>query len=371
MINMWTEKTPAGTYKYSERFDNKYTGKTVKVSITKPKDDPLTRRVMPSLLYEKYLEKHGHTEEKSKDIPFGDLMDKWLDFHEPGWKAGTYRAYKGARNAIPKELSGTLVSKLTAAMINRHLHKLHAEGWSNSKMSKHNGVMHMSLTFGIDAGYNIDEALPNKLRPKRHKADRDDFKYLTIDELHTVERQLIEHGGQEYAHVVFVQATTGLRIGEALALRLMDIDIEKSVVHVHRSYDETTSRYNPPKNGKSRDSYMLEAAKERLKFLLDARKKEGAQPDDLLFTTKRKYMMRYSNLRYALKHYVFIEGKTITSHIFRHTYITFLIDNGMRFHLIAHQVGHEDTRMVEQVYGHYTDKTDQQLRKALSEIELK
>lgn len=368
---MWIEPTKAGTYKYCERFENTYTGKIHKVSITRSKNDPTTKRVMPALLHNKYLEKYGHTEEKSKDTSYGELMDKWLSFHEDGWKAGTTRAYKGARNAMPMELTRTLVSQLTAAMINRHLYTLHADGWSNSKMSKHNGVLRMSLLFGIDAGYNIDESLPSKIRIKRRKGERDNLKYLTMDELTTVERQLIERGGKEYAHAIFIQATTGLRIGEALALRLKDIDIENSVVHVRRSYDETTKRFNPPKNGKSRDAYMLDAAKQRLIHLMTVREAEGAQPDDLLFQNKKKHMMMYSNLRYALDHHVFIEGKKITSHIFRHTYITFLIDNGMPLHLIAYQVGHADTRMVEQVYGHYTDKTDEQLRQALGKIELK
>ena len=73
---------------------------------------------------------------------------------------------------------------------------------------------------------------------------------------------------------------TGLRIGELLALRWKDVDLERSVLHVNQSvYD---GHFDEPKSQRSRRSVPLGAMSMEI---LSARKSAGVNPEALVFST--------------------------------------------------------------------------------------
>lgn len=67
---------------------------------------------------------------------------------------------------------------------------------------------------------------------------------------------------------------------------------------------------------------------------------------------------------------VTIEGKKITTHIFRHTFITRMVENGVDLKLIAEHVGHSSTKMIEDVYLHFTELMNQRLADAIDSLEV-
>ena len=368
---MWIEDTPAGTYKYSKRFKNEYTGKWQKVSITRPDKSLKTQRVMPTLLYERYLEKYSMAEEKNlKDVPLEEILKQTLEANRPPVMANaTYAGYKSAYNRLPKKLKDVLISKITVTMFNRYLKQLYREGASNSKMQTATSALRMALDHAVADGHQVDPTIAGRIDYPRQIEIRNNRKYLTMEELMQVEEQLINNGHYDCAHVVHVQAFTGMRIGEVLALRLKDVDVKSKTIQVKRSLDQYTAEYGPTKSRDRREAFMMDDLPEVLKKIKDAREKQGATPDDQLFLNNHGTPMRYSSVRRPLS-MVYIEGKEITSHIFRHTYVTLLIDAGVDINLIAKQVGHSGTRMVEEVYGHYTDKAKKKLKNILTNIDL-
>lgn len=73
---------------------------------------------------------------------------------------------------------------------------------------------------------------------------------------------------------------TGLRIGELLALRWRDVDLESGALRVTQSVYE--GHFDEPKCQRSRRSLPLGAKSVEI---LSARKPAGADPDSLLFST--------------------------------------------------------------------------------------
>ena len=367
---MWIEDTPAGTYKYCERFENEFTGTTHKVCITKKQKNTSIRRAMPELLRKKFEKKHApQTQHATHDITYRELMDQWMAYNKNAWKPGTYHSYKSAIATMPDYLLDTLVSKLSAVMINKFLRDRVAGGASESWVNSSAVIMRRTLTYGLDANFDIDPNIPVRIKHKVPQLKKDEMKFLTHEELEDVQAQLIENSVPTYADMAFIQATTGLRAGEAIGLRVGDVDLEHKVLRATRTYNQATSSFHSPKNGKGRDVHLIDAAYERLYTLIEERKKQGARDDEPVFLNRWGYMAKYSGYAKALRS-VRIEDKNVTSHIFRHTYITMLIDEGIPFHLIAIQVGHENTKLIEEIYGHFTDKSEEQLKDGLGKIKL-
>lgn len=58
----------------------------------------------------------------------------------------------------------------------------------------------------------------------------------------------------------------------------------------------------------------------------------------------------------------------LTTHIFRHTFITRMVEQYVPATLIAEHVGHSDTQMIERVYNHFSEKTEEDLKTAINAI---
>jgi integrase len=68
-------------------------------------------------------------------------------------------------------------------------------------------------------------------------------------------------------------ARTGMRLGEAIAVAIQDIDFNSKYIWVKKSYRR--GKFNPPKNGKARKVDMSDQLTDVLKGLMTTRKKDA------------------------------------------------------------------------------------------------
>lgn len=157
---------------------------------------------------------------------------------------------------------------------------------------------------------------------------------------------------------------TGLRIGELLALRYCDYDKENATININGTiqYDYKNSsevKRGTPKNIYSvrdvslsdravsiLDSIMLENKRRSLWF-------EGYIDHGYIFTASRGNPYDIQFLNRKLKA-VQIEGKHLTTHIFRHTHISMLAELGVPLKSIMQRVGHNDPNTTLSIYTHVT-----------------
>lgn len=57
--------------------------------------------------------------------------------------------------------------------------------------------------------------------------------------------------------------------------------------------------------------------------------------------------------------------KCIRNHDFRHSYITYLLDSGTDFKVVADQVGHSNISTTMNIYNHTTKKREEKLKSVL------
>jgi integrase len=125
----------------------------------------------------------------------------------------------------------------------------------------------------------------------KRRAKRRDYVYLTHGQVLT----LASEAGR-WRLLILLLAYTGLRWGEATALRVCDIDFDRRRVNVSRAFSDVGGRVvlGTPKSHQSRTVPVPPFIAIELAGAVDSQR-----PDDLIFTMPGGSVMRMSNWRRA------------------------------------------------------------------------
>ncbi len=158
--------------------------------------------------------------------------------------------------------------------------------------------------------------------------------------------------------LILLLLRTGMRIGEALGLRLNDLDIKGRKVHL----------YEGEKNSMGRVVYLSDDALFALKLWLRRRDKNkefvfyGQGNGPLCYSSGRGLFVKY--LKKAG-----LEQKGYTAHCLRHTFASELLNAGMRLECLQQLLGHHDIEVTRR-YARLTDITrEQEYFRAMAVIE--
>ena len=181
-------------------------------------------------------------------------------------------------------------------------------------------------------------------------------------------RAIAETVGDQYATLIYAAAYTGLRAGELGALRVRDVDLFRSRIHVRRSVAEVHGRleYGTPKSGRERTVSIPPFLRDMLTALMAP---VADQPDVLVFTSADGSAIRQSNFysrvfRPAADE-VGLEG--LRFHDLRHTCAAFLIAGGAHPRAIMERLGHSSITITMDTYGHLLPSLDDELTDALEQ----
>lgn len=165
-----------------------------------------------------------------------------------------------------------------------------------------------------------------------------------------------------YLHVdralYLTAAMTGLRYGELLALRWLDVDWAGSSVHVRRSYDYVNTAFKAPKSGKVRSVPLTPDLATELDALSKASRwnRDGdlvfGDPRDGLPLRRTPTLRRYEKaLTTALL------DPRFKFHNLRHTFGTTLARDGVAMRDIQEYMGHADLSTT-QIYSHFAPRAE-------------
>jgi integrase/recombinase XerD len=151
---------------------------------------------------------------------------------------------------------------------------------------------------------------------------------------------------------------TGIRIGEALGLRLNDLDIKGRKVHL----------YEGEKNSMGRVVYLSDDALFAIKLWLRRRDKNK----EYIFYGRSNGHLCYSSGRGLFVRYLKKAGlgqKGYTVHCLRHTFASELLNAGMRLECLQQLLGHQDIEVTRR-YARLTDRTrEEEYFRAMAVIE--
>lgn len=213
-------------------------------------------------------------------------------------------------------------------------------------------VLKAFMRFMIERGVLGEDVFPWKLKIKMPETlpramDPDDVKKLLAVKGNTRDRAMI-----------LLLLRTGIRIGELLNTRVMDVDMEEQKILL----------YEGEKNQRGRVVYFSDDAKTALQAWLKKRDHHG----ELLFSGSKGKTLSYPAARMVFMKYLQKAGlshKGYTVHCLRHTYATDLINARMPLECLEKLLGHSRLEVTRR-YAMLTDKTrEEEYFKAMAIIE--
>src|SRR5829696_6346077 len=125
------------------------------------------------------------------------------------------------RNRVNPYIGDVRLCKLTPADVRAMYRRLLSDGLTPSTVGRVHAILKQSMRDAVRDKYLRDNPLEDVKAPKQERKEKN---ALTPDEL----RRLLEtvRGGR-FEGVFYLCSLVGLRIGEALALRYEDVDLER------------------------------------------------------------------------------------------------------------------------------------------------
>ena len=166
------------------------------------------------------------------------------------------------------------------------------------------------------------------------EADAARVRYLTVAEA----KRLLNASDPDFRRIAQAALVTGARYGELTALRVADFNPDSGTIHVRTS-----------KSGKGRHIVLNDEGVALFKSLA------SGKAGDALLLTKADGSTWYKSHQARPMAEACKQAKiapAVSFHILRHTWASLAVMAGGPLMVVARNLGHSDTRMVEKHYGH-------------------
>ena len=301
---------------------------------------------------------------KLKPQAFKDYSRQWYEANCKRWGRFTAQRYEEILRLYiwPAEAFGKPIDKISRKEIKQHLRGVY-EKRSPATVEAVHGVVSGIYEEAIDdeiVGANPARGLLNKILPPKNQRDEKQPAPFTQQEL-----QLFVEQSQRYCSwteqlILKTMAYAGLRLGEALAMRLSHLDVAKMAYHVTESYK--LKRFKKPKFGKTRvvdlPAFLVDEFQDYVRHLQKENLKQGRGASvDLLFVDPgEKGLWPYSQRKVQgqVKKVCKDAGLEIRNpHDLRHTYATLLLMAHQSPGYVQKQLGYSSISITMDIYCHW------------------
>jgi integrase len=305
-----------------------------------------TRRQARALL-ESRLHEVNHTLQKPQSsMQFRDFVSsQWEPAILPTLKFATQRNY---RHLIRRHLFPVFGDQPMCDIRRQHIQgfvmeKMFRQGLSWKTSLHLRNLVSKIFTTAVDWDYVLANPARGVKLPQR--PIRQPLRFLTVGEV----TRLLEALREPERTLVLAAVLTGMRIGELLALRWRNVDLERKVIRVREAVYEGHNS-TPKTQGSIRDVPMGPALEHALR-------QHGARSrtshDSLVFPSRNGSYLRPGNLhkRYLHPACAKAELRRFSWHDFRRTHATLLSDMGEPLKTAQAQLGHASLSTTAELYA--------------------
>jgi integrase len=291
--------------------------------------------------------------EEKKPVPtFKEYSQKWLDgYVRINLRESTFDEYESVlRNHVLPVFKNEKIDSLNGGDVRDFLLSKYSSGLSQKRVLLVKDVISGVLNYALDEELikiNPTSGITKRLFPKSgaQKKTVSEKDVFTKEELDLF-LGTCESDYPQYYPFFLMAARTGMRLGELLALKWEDVDLENGFIWVRRSYRR--GRFTRPKNGKSRKVEMSDQLKDVLKSQLKGRFREVSefvhQNNDNIMAQN---FIRREYFRIIKKAKI----RKIKLHGLRHAFCTHLLSAGVSPYYVSQQAGHSSISITCDVYG--------------------
>jgi integrase len=324
-------------------------------------------------------------------MTFKEYGDWWLENCAKGTvKASTYQEYEAVlKNHVYPLLGSKPFAKVNRAMIRELIAVRKKEGFSQSTvrniMAPVRGMFFQAMEDG--AAHQNPAARIGKLNKRSKDEPKTEINPLTREEIQVM---LMAAMKKKYVHwypLLLCAPRTGIREGELVALKGIDVDFNGGFIHVQRNLSR--GKISVTKNGKDRKVDMSSQLAEVLSDLLSKRRAEALRVEmaksaderreaaavinevmeGWLFQAPAGTQIDPSNLRKLFKR-LLIDAKLrrVRFHDLRHTFASLLLSNGESPAYVKEQMGHSSIQVTVDIYGHLVPGGNRQAVDKLDDV---
>lgn len=306
----------------------------------------------------------------SSNITFLEIKKQFLIESKYQLRESTIIAYKHILKRF-ESLDNLLIKRITHRHITPIFLKMAESGLSVGYMDKCYFSLNRIFKYAIENDYLTVTPMDKVKRIKRPNELKKDFtNFLTNEEFN----QFIEVVKEEHEmyYVFFMMLYfTGMRKGEITALQWNDIDFEKETYEVKKSCMQKAGqsyKLGPPK---TLNSYRVRQMPKQLLEVLktyyeDQQTYYGFSEESFIFgmfeplkfTTIDRYFAKYKEMSgiNQIKH--------VTIHGFRHSFVSYLSNQGIDAQAIAYMCGNT-TEQILKTYSHFFPNNESKIMHTL------
>jgi integrase len=276
----------------------------------------------------------------------------------------TKSLYAGlTRNYVDPQIGSIPLDRLRPADVTRMLVGMEKAGMSGSTRRSAYAALRGALADAVDnelLGANPVEKV------KRPRASTPEATSLTPDQVASLLRGA---AGLRYAAVLRLILGTGLRRGEALALRWADVNLDRGEARITGSLVRTDGQLVVAETKTARSRRVVSLSPAMLALLTRQRAAQAGErlraanlwaDSGFVFTTEFGHPADPRNLLRAVKLASAKSGLgEIGVHTLRHTYATVALLNRVPLHVVSRNLGHSSIAITADIYGHLTDEASQ------------
>jgi integrase len=277
-------------------------------------------------------------------------VEGWMEDRRDTVSARTWRVQESMlRNRVTPHIGDTRLSKLTPADVRAMYRRLFSDGLTPSTVGRIHAILKQAMRDAVRDRIIRSNPLEDVKAPKQERTEKN---VLTPDEL----RRLLEtvRGGR-FEGVFYLCSLVGLRIGEALALRYEDVDLERGTIRVERTLHE--GECSAPKTSSSRRTLALpQKALDSLVRHCEGRNNSTGY----LFAMASGKPVDVSNFyRWSWRPALRKAGlpESLTPHQLRHGTASLLLNQNVPIPVVSKYLGHANPGITMKVYAHLIDGT--------------
>lgn len=405
---MWheqfTNKHNQTQYRFYEKFKDPYTDKWKRVSVVLNKNGKQSQKEAQRFLNERIESKlNDKTPTDLKTLTFHQACDEWLEHYKnhSGSKTTTIKEKASNTNTVKSATDkNALINKITHTYLQDIINewaKSHSTGHVQSLVIVIRSVFKYAFKYydlhDISVLDKIDipkkAKTRNELQAKRNNYLEDSevkellecFDYLIKHKSHATRKRNYEM----VKALVEFQINNGMRIGELLAIKTDNVDVENKTLEIDGTInwvtDVETGAFGVKETTKTSKSYrtigLTTQSINLLKTLMLENKKENQWNDKFIdrgyiFTNTAGSPIDLNKVNNIIKETTDISSinKRVTTHTLRHTHISTLAQLGINLKAIQDRVGHSDYKTTLEIYTHVTDQMAKDMMNKLETIKI-
>ena len=284
---------------------------------------------------------------KNNGIPLNQLMralaKRKLDMNII--KETQYSRILSAIKKLEKEpFTKKNIEDITSDEIQAYLNSL--KNYSQSTISKEKDQFAQAFKYALNKGYILENPMIEVIEPKSNKPPKT-VRALEIEEQQMLTNYLmnIPLENEPYKVAYLMQMYLGLRIGEALALKTSDINLERNLIHISRTL--TFDKDHKLIMGEFPKTF---AGIRDVPIINQMRLAENHKENILFVNSQGNYADPKNANKFLKSTLKKVDINDITTHSLRHTYGTRCIEAGMRAVALQRLMGHSDISVTMNTY---------------------